>query len=131
MSYHQPPYGGYPPSWQPPYQHVPHQVQHQAPHQDSLALGTTLGQLLAGQERSIFLHEAQLHELRALPARIAEMIPQPAAKPPEPTIHERLSIVREILKTLVPLALLAAIVMGKLTFIEAWPLLRQSMGLGG
>lgn len=127
MDYQQPPPSGYPPTWPGPY---PHSA---VPGHDSLALGTTLGRLLAGQERTIFLHEKTLQELQALPSRLAAALPPPSVAPmpaASPSLHDWMQTVREILKTLVPLALLAAIAAGKITFLEAMPLIRQAMGLG-
>lgn len=100
---------------------------------DNLALGSMLGQLLAGQERSIFLHEMTVTELRSLPDRIAQRLPPPQTPTPAPstpTIESRLIIVREIAKTLIPILVLAAFIMGKLTFSEALPILRHVLGLG-
>lgn len=127
MDYQQPPPSGYPPTWPGPY---PHSA---VPGNDSLALGTTLGRLLAGQERTIFLHEKTLQELQALPSRLAAALPPPAASmpPSSPSLHDWMQTVREILKLLLPLALLGAIITGKLTWLEAMPLIRQAIGMAG
>lgn len=84
--YPPPPWIGWPPSYPTHWQTNGHQ------HHD-LALGTTLGQLLAGQERQIYISElhtrelAKIHDrLEDLPERMAQAMPAPPpALPPQPT----------------------------------------------
>lgn len=44
-------------------------------------MGFTLGQLLAGQERQIFVSEMIVQRLDELPEKIAERLPSPAPAP--------------------------------------------------
>lgn len=98
---------------------------------DNLALGTTLGQLLAGQDRQLFLQELIVAELRALPERIAALIPTPPPPPPPgPTLSDHLAAMREILKLMIPLGLIALVAMGRLTVFEGEGLIRKWLGLG-
>ncbi len=128
MDYRQPPWGGYPtsspPSWP---QHQPHGS-------DGLFLGAALGELKSGQSQIVTAISEQTHvlqEIRGQLASNATLMSERLPARPAQTIDDRLRTMREILKTLVPLALLAAIVTGKLTWLEAWPLLRASLGLAG
>lgn len=89
-----------------------------------------LGQILTVQQQGIALHETVVEELRALPDRIAAKLPPPPPPPPTPTLEERLRTMREFLKLLVPLFLLGAIVMGKITLLEGEGVIRKWLGIG-
>lgn len=49
--------------------------------QPDLTMGLTFGQLLAGQERQIFVSELIAERLDQLPGKIAAQLPQPAPTP--------------------------------------------------
>lgn len=87
-----------------------------------------LGQILTVQKQAISLHETVVEELRALPDRIAAKLPPPPAPPP--SLEERLRTMCEFLKLLVPLFLLGAIVMGKITLLEGEGVIRKWLGIG-
>jgi hypothetical protein len=130
MSYQPQQQSGYPPNY---YPHSPH-----ANGNDSMLLGSMLGELKSGQTSIVSALGAQtdvlqdIHQqLRDNASLMSERLKPPQPEPPTVSLNERIVTVREILKTLVPLALLVAIVMGKITVLEAWPLLRQSLGIGG
>jgi hypothetical protein len=97
---------------------------------DPMALGVLLGGLQAESRRQTeimlaFLDET--HEMRRdihdLPERIAARLPAHTEPP------RRLRMIKEILQTAVPLALLAAIVAGKIALADALPLMRVALGL--
>lgn len=131
MSYPPQQQSGYPPSYYPP---LPY-----ANGSDSMLLGSMLGELKSGQTSIVHALGAQTEVLQGIHQQLrdnaslmSERLQPPAtAEAPKVSLNDRIVTLREILKTLVPLALLVAIVMGKITFIEAWPLLRQSLGIGG
>lgn len=131
MSYPPQQQSGYPPSY---YPFLPH-----ANGSDNMLLGSMLGELKSGQTSIVHALGAQtevlqdIHQqLRDNASLMSDRLPLVAlAEAPKVSLTDRIGMLREILKTLVPLAILVAIVMGKLTFIEAWPLLRQSLGIGG
>ncbi len=127
MHYLPPSPGSYPPNYYPP--------SSPANGHESMLLGSMLGELKSGQVAIVSALGQQTGVLHRIHDRLEEnaklMAHLPEAAPAATTLEDRLQIVREILKTLVPLALLAAIIMGKITFLEAWPLIRQSLGLAG
>lgn len=91
-----------------------------------LELGMTLGRLLAGQDRSIQVLERIADDIESLPGKIHS---RPAPEPPAANSSARLKDIASILKTVFALALLAAVVAGKITYPEALPLLRKFAGL--
>jgi len=72
MSYREPSWNG----WQ------PNASQHSTQGHDSLALGSMLGRLEAGQERTIYVLELIHGRLEDLPDRLAQKIPAPSSPPP-------------------------------------------------
>lgn len=131
MSYHQPPCSGC--------QHPYYPSSPPANGSDSMLLGSMLGELKTGQHHIVsalgqqtgVLH--RIHDRLEENAKLMAHLPEAATSSDqvETTLDDRLRTLREILKTLVPLALLAAIIMGKMTLLEAWPLIRQSLGVAG
>lgn len=104
-----------------------------------LGLGILLGQILSRSEEQVSILRdirevkqdqsetlARLSDrVEALPAAVAAKLPAPAAKP----TSRILPLMREFLQALVPLAILAALVAGKITWADAMPHLLKSVGV--
>lgn len=134
MSYPPPPWGGYPPTW-PPSSPPPAPVING---HDSLALGTTLGQLMAGQERTIYVLElihARLvtnSEILAdrLPERSErqpETAPSPSA-PPAPPPGEPMTA-RDWAQICIAVVVVSAAIADKLPLEQVLPLVLKLLGL--
>lgn len=100
----------------------------------SVMLGPLLGELKSGQAQTIATLQAQTNilqqihqQLTANATTLAERLPTKAHR----SIDDRLITIRDLIKTILPLAILSAIVMGKITWSDAWPMLRTLLGLGG
>lgn len=74
-----------------------------------LMLGTLLGGLQAGQERTIYVMERIYHQLETLPDRLADKMPPAAPKP-----SEKLNA-QDWLKIAIGLVALGMVIAGKLT----------------
>ena len=132
MSFQPPPWGAYPQSWHPP---SPPATGH-----DSLALGTTLGQLLAGQERTIFVLELIHSRLVENSQLMADRLPEagsPAAAPPAPAAPAPLppasSLERMTVRDWVQIGLAIGVVLaalaGRVPLDKALPLVLKPLGV--
>lgn len=127
MSYLQPPSSGY--------QMTSSPMSPPVNGSESMLLGSMLGELKSGQSQITHAISVQTDVLRQIHGQLssnatlmAERLPE---KMPSPaSLEDRLKLTREVLKTLVPVLLLAAIVLGKITLLEGEGLLRRWLGLG-
>lgn len=116
--------------------HHPQPQHHQPYDRHELALGQALGEITAEGRRHTELLLGMQQLLEALPDRISDRLselfpaapPAPPPSPPPPPGPTRMQQVTELLKAMLPLALLAAIVMGKLTVLEGVSLIRHAIG---
>lgn len=123
-----------------PHHHAP--APHPYPLSDAMGLGHMLGSMAAHHQRQIEILLGLQERLIELPDRIAdrlvERLPAPSSPPPAPAASPasapppgptRMQQVTELLKALLPLALLVAIVAGKLTILEGVALIRHALGV--
>lgn len=122
MSSPPPSWSGYPPTSPPPYHHGGGANGH-----DSLALGTTLGRLLSGQDRTIFVLELINSKLEELPEKIAERLPQPPAPPAPPDPADRMTW-RDWMQIGIALLVIAGALTGKLAPDKALSIIGKPFG---
>jgi len=112
---------------------------------NELAMGLVIGQLVEharsanDHSRSANEHMASSNEhlaqirihLVGLPERIAERLPKQETTPPPNSgkLIPVLKAIKELVQWVLPLALLASVVTGKLTMPEALPIIRQALGI--
>ena len=114
-----------------------------APHEATLVL--VLGQMLAHQQAHTtathttneLLHGVSQH-LSSLPDQIALRMPkhptqsnpqEPKPSAPPGKVIPAMKALKELIWSITPLALLTAVVMGKLTWTDALPVIRQMLGM--
>lgn len=106
-------------------------------HGGDLMLGSMLGQMIAGQHNANELLRAITDRLSDLPDQIAERMseklsrPEPSAPVPPPQdgkVMSYMKTTKELLQAALPLALLTALVMGKVTWSDVLPLIRTALG---
>lgn len=102
-------------------------------HGGDLMLGSMLGQMIAGQHNANELLRAITDRLSDLPDQIAERMseklsrPEPSA-PQDGKVMSYMKTTKELLQAALPLALLTALVMGKVTWSDVLPLIRTALG---
>lgn len=96
-------------------------------------LGMIMGQVATEQRRQTEILLGMQQRLENLPDQIADRLPRSEAGAPKPgsaaTHQTNVQQITDLLRAVVPLALLAAIVVGKLTLLEGLPLIRHSLGI--
>ncbi len=107
-------------------------------HGGDLMLGSMLGQMIAGQQSANELLHAITERLSDLPDQIADRIsdklprPEPSASVPPPQdgkVMSYMKTTKELMQAALPLALLTALVMGKVTWSDVLPLIRTALGV--
>ena len=90
--------------------------------------GVILGRLLAGQDRQIEI----LQRIEWLLSTHYHLRPpqQPPAPKPSVSYIELMSNIRSTAFALLPIAVLALIIAGKITLVEGWGIIRQMLGMG-
>ena len=92
--------------------------------------GVILGRLLAGQDRQIELHHRHIEILLRIESKMDQRPPPPQGR--TASIAEILSGIRSTAYAILPVAILALIVAGKLTLIEGLGVIRQLIpGMAG
>jgi len=103
-------------------------------------MGSMLGQVTAGQHSTHALVAGlavQMTEviqaIEILPDRIAEKIAKPThglqpSSPPGKVI-ETMKALKDLIWSLLPLAMLASVMAGKVTWPQALPIIRQALGI--
>lgn len=103
-------------------------------------LGSMLGQMIAGQHSTnesltdLLGHTKNLIEhIENLPDRLAEKIATPAQKTqpssPPGKVIELMKALKDLIWSLLPLAMLASVAAGKVTWPQALPIIRQALGI--
>lgn len=108
-----------------------------------MMLGAMLGQLIGLHQQLVSLHhdanehlDLMVQRLEDMPEQIADQIveklPKPEAPPPPPPpdgVMSYMKTAKELAQALLPLGLLAALVMGKATWSDVLPIIRQALGV--
>lgn len=105
-----------------------------------LMLGSMLGQMIAGQHSTNVLlvgltdHvESLVEQIEKMPDRIAEKIAKPTqeTRPSSPPgkVIETMKALKDLIWSLLPLAMLASVMAGKVTWPQALPIIRQALGI--
>lgn len=103
---------------------------------ESLMMGSLLGELKAGQVRTIYVLELIATKLEELPARLAERIPPPVPPPvstpppppPPPPHHVDRLALKDWMQIVVAVVIIAAAITGKITWGQAFGLVGKPFG---
>ena len=90
--------------------------------------GVILGRLLAGQDRQIEI----LQRIEWILSTRYHLQPPPQLPAPKPSVSylELMANIRSTAFALLPIAVLALIIAGKITLVEGWGIIRQMLGMG-
>lgn len=106
-----------------------------------MMLGSLIGQLIASQQMSITAQHVSndlLHGvidgLERLPDQIAAKLPKPTNQETSPSspqgeVIDLMKALKDLIWSLLPLAMLASIAAGKVTWPQALPIIRQLLGI--
>lgn len=90
----------------------------------SLELGLVLGRMLAAQDKQIMLLERIESRLQSMPVALAERLP--AAQPREKMSWQEIMLnIRHTAYALLPIAVLALVIAGKISVLEGFSVIRQ------
>lgn len=93
----------------------------------SLELGLVLGRMLAAQDKQIQLLERIESRLTNMPGALAEKLPAGGTQKEKMSWGEIMLNIRYTAYALLPVAILALVIAGKISFLEGWDIIRQMM----
>lgn len=106
-----------------------------------MMLGSLIGQLIASQQMSITAQHVSndlLHGvidvLERMPDQIAAKLPKPTNQETSPSspqgeVIDLMKALKDLIWSILPLAMLASIAAGKVTWPQALPIIRQLLGI--